>query len=272
MARERGKRIKQIGSQAEYKSLHNWNRWLAVIHAVQGIAIALIGIAYALPVTASYLTIDPIATATVGHPVLTTATRQLFYVDLISLVVIFFFASAIAHGLSATIYRRRYELDLSRAMNKLRWFEYAVSASVMIVAIGLLSGVYDLTSLFMLFMLVALMNLCGLAMEVYNQRNASPNWLVYWLGCLAGIVPWIVLIFYLFATNFYGSGHIPGFVYGIYGSMFICFNSFAVNMYLQYKKKGRWANYLYGEKGYMILSLVAKTLLAWQVFFGVLRP
>jgi hypothetical protein len=54
--------------------------------------------------------------------------------------------------------------------------------------------------------------------------------------------------------------------------MFIFFSSFAVNMYLQYKKKGAWANYLYGERAYMILSLVAKTVLAWQVFAGALRP
>jgi len=50
------------------------------------------------------------------------------------------------------------------------------------------------------------------------------------------------------------------------------FGGFAVNMYLQYKKKGRWADYLYGERLYMILSLVAKTALAWQIFAGSLRP
>jgi hypothetical protein len=43
-------------------------------------------------------------------------------------------------------------------------------------------------------------------------------------------------------------------------------------MILQYKKKGKWADYLYGEKAYMVLSLVAKSALAWQVFAGTLRP
>jgi hypothetical protein len=116
------------------------------------------------------------------------------------------------------------------------------------------------------------MNLMGLVMEVQNQGTKKVSWLSYWIGCLAGIVPWIVFAIYVTGSNVYGSGGIPTFVYFIYASMFIFFNCFAVNMYLQYKKKGRWADYLYGERVYMILSLVAKTLLAWQVFFGSLRP
>jgi hypothetical protein len=65
---------------------------------------------------------------------------------------------------------------------------------------------------------------------------------------------------------------VPGFVYGIYASIFIFFNCFAINMYLQYKKIGKWQDYLYGEKVYIILSLVAKSALAWQVFGGVFQP
>ena len=44
--------------------------------------------------------------------------------------------------------------------------------------------------------------------------------------------------------------------------------SFAFNMILHYRKVGRWKNYLYGEYIYIVLSLVAKTALAWQVFAG----
>ena len=33
---------------------------------------------------------------------------------------------------------------------------------------------------------------------------------------------------------------------------------------LQYKKVGRWADYLFGERVYVTLSLVAKSLLAWH--------
>ncbi|MDQ3526076.1 MAG: hypothetical protein M3451_13630, partial [Chloroflexota bacterium] len=39
---------------------------------------------------------------------------------------------------------------------------------------------------------------------------------------------------------------------------------------LQYKQVGRWRSYVFGEKAYILLSLIAKSLLAWQVFANVL--
>jgi hypothetical protein len=65
---------------------------------------------------------------------------------------------------------------------------------------------------------------------------------------------------------------VPTFVYFIFISLAVFFFSFAFNMILQYRKVGRWKNYLYGEYIYIVLSLVAKTALAWQVFAGTLRP
>ena len=40
--------------------------------------------------------------------------------------------------------------------------------------------------------------------------------------------------------------------------------------WLQYRAKGKWADYLRGERTYIVLSFVAKSLLAWQVFSGAL--
>jgi len=73
-------------------------------------------------------------------------------------------------------------------------------------------------------------------------------------------------------VNAVGDAKTPTFVYGIFASIFTFFNLFAINMVLQYKKIGPWKNYLYGERVYIILSLVAKSLLAWQVYSGVFAP
>jgi hypothetical protein len=62
----------------------------------------------------------------------------------------------------------------------------------------------------------------------------------------------------------------PGFVYGIFVSLFIFFNMFAINQWLQYKRIGRWADYLFGERVYLILSLTAKSALAWQMYGNTL--
>lgn len=78
-------------------------------------------------------------------------------------------------------------------------------------------------------------------------------------------MPWIVVV-----VNLVGAKQMPGFVYGRFVSLFVFFMSFAVNQWLQYEQKGRWASYAYGEKVYLVLSLVAKSALAWQIFGGSL--
>ena len=75
---------------------------------------------------------------------------------------------------------------------------------------------------------------------------------------------------------FLGGGNysqVPWFVYTIFGMYFVFFNLFPINMVLQYKKIGKYGKIiLYGERGYIILSLVAKSLLAWLVFAGTMQP
>ena len=94
----------------------------------------------------------------------------------------------------------------------IRYYEHALSSSLMIVLIGMLIGLWDLGAL------------------------------------------------------------IPAFVYAIVPTLFVFFNIFATNMVLQYKKVGRWKDYLYGERVYIILSLSAKTVLCWLIFTGTLAP
>lgn len=257
---------------SQIKSLNKWNKGLAVLHFVQAVAVLLLAKNILWPITTSYLTVDTVATKVAGNPVLAPASSTLFNVNLAYFVVTFFLMSSLAHTIIATKYRKTYEANLAKGINKARWIEYGFSASVMMVAIALLSGVYDVSSLIMIFILDLLMNSMGLVMEINNQGKKKVDWLPFWIGCLAGIIPWIVFAIYVAGATINGSGGIPTFVYFIYASMFAFFSSFAVNMYLQYTKKGKWADYLYGERVYMILSLVAKSVLAWQVFFGTLRP
>jgi len=256
------------------QKLFRFNVFMAVLHAVQ----AGLVLWFSKPdlglqtITTNYLTIDTLA-STAEKPVLVSATRSLFDVNLAWLVAAFFVLSALAHLSIATWYRKRYEADLVKGINKARWIEYSLSASTMMVAIALLAGVFDLGALVMMFALTAVMNLCGLVMELVNQGRSKVDWSSYIVGCIAGIAPWIVYTFYIVGSSKYSEGGgPPTFVYFILVSIFLFFNSFAVNMLLQYRKKGKWADYLYGEKVYITLSLVAKSVLAWQVFAGALRP
>jgi hypothetical protein len=111
----------------------------------------------------------------------------------------------------------------------------------------------------------------GYMMEVHNQFTEQTDWTPFILGCVAGIIPWVVIAIHLWGAGGDDGGP-PDFVYWIFVSIGVAFNCFAVNQVLQYKKWGKWSDYLYGERVYIILSLVAKSLLAWQVFAGTLQP
>ena len=257
-----------------FASLRKWNLILAAVHAVQGAAILLFSVTRAFPVTASYSAQDPLQTAATGKSVLALASHHLFDINPVYLVAAFFFLAAIAHLVLATVYRKRYETGLGLGINRVRWYEYALSASAMVVAIGLLVGVQESSVLLGLFGLTAVMNLCGLVMETHNRPSKASqpvNWLSYVVGGVAGIIPWIIIAIYLVGGATYGSSA-PAYVYWVCGSIFLLFASFALNMALLYRAKGKWADYLYGERIYMVLSLVTKTLLAWQIFAGALRP
>lgn len=252
--------------QTKLNKLKIFNIVMAILHAAQAVAVYVLSRDFNLPVNAGFLKFDVAAGA------LVPATQTVFNISLPWLVIVFFILSSLAHLIIATVYNKQYNQNLLLGINKARWVEYSLSASIMMVAIALLVGVYDLSSLIMIFALTSVMNLMGLVMEIHNQTTKTTNWLSYWIGTLSGIIPWVVVSLYFWASFRYGSGDIPTFVYWIYVSIFIFFSSFALNMVLQYKKVGKWKDYLYGEKAYIVLSLVAKSLLAWQIFAGTLRP
>lgn len=245
--------------------LKRLNITAALLHLFQGVLVLVLSRSLAIPISGSYLQFNDSSQS------LEPATTTLFSVQLPLLIALFFFLSAFFHFYIATVYNKKYNTDLKIGINKARWVEYSISASVMMLAIAMLVGVYDFSSLLMIFSLTAIMNLMGLVMEIHNQTTKKTNWLSYYIGCFAGIIPWIVIALYMWLGADQGSPA-PTFVYGIFVSIFVFFSCFAVNMILQYKKIGPWKDYLYGERMYIILSLVAKSLLAWQVFGGTLRP
>ena len=103
-----------------------------------------------------------------------------------------------------------------------------------------------------------------------NQNTKKTDWTPFIFGSVAGIIPWVVIIMYAFGNS--NPTEVPWFVYAVFISYFVFFNLFPINMILQYKKIGKWKEYIYGERVYIILSLFAKTILAWLVFFGIMQP
>jgi hypothetical protein len=245
--------------------LRVWNIGVGVVLAVEAVAIALLTNDFSLPVTATYMS---------GPPGTPPELTKLFDLPLGWGIFAFVAISALAlFTIAAPGVFDWYKRNLLQDRNYGRWIEYFFSSSLMIVLISMITGVSDIAALIAIFGVNAAMILFGWSMEAANEGRERPQWLHYIFGCIAGVVPWVVIgIALLTSATEPGAEPIPGFVIAIFVSLFISFNIFAFNMVLQYRKTGRWRDYLYGERVYMFLSLFAKTILAWQVFAGTLRP
>lgn len=251
-----------MDEERKFTRLRFYNALMGSFHLIQGAVIVALSNDFALPVTASFMA---------GPPgTLPGAPRVLFEVRLGFAVAAFLFMSAVAHFIIASpgVFPW-YVRNLQRTRNYARWIEYAFSSSLMVVLIGMLPGVFDVAAIIAVFGVNASMLLFGLLMEHYEEPG-SPNWMPFIFGCVTGIVPWLALGVYLWSPG--SAAEPPAFVYAIFASMFIFFNSFAINMVLQYKKVGPWRDYLFGEGVYVLLSLTAKSLLAWLVFANTLVP
>jgi hypothetical protein len=241
------------------------NLIVGLIHLAQVIALVVLSNDFSLPLTESFLSGPPGVT----NP---SAPEILWNVPLGYAVAAFLALAAFDHLLMAAPgvwewYRR----NLGRGINYARWWEYSVSASLMIVLIAMLTGITDITALVAIFGVNAAMIFFGMVMEIINPPDRKDvKWTPYLFGCVAGAVPWIAITIAIAGSELESGGRVPTFVYAIFVSLFILFNSFAVNMLLQYKKVGKWRDYLFGERTYLILSLTAKTALAWQIFANTL--
>ena len=250
----------KIGEEC-FTRLRRFNAIMGFFHLIQGSLMLLLSNDFTLTLT--YTSPEFNATTQTILPVAVTFID----VRIGPLVALFLFMSAIAHFLIASVLYQWYVKKLKTHMNPARWFEYSLSASLMMFVIAMLVTIYDIGTLIALFTLTAVMNLMGLMMELHNQTTQKTNWTSYIIGCIAGFIPWIIVFIPLITAE-----SVPDFVIAIFITIAVFFNLFAINMILQYKKIGKWRDYLYGEKMYIVLSLIAKSALAWQVFAGTLRP
>ena len=239
-------------------NLRRCNLGLTVLHLVQAVSVVVLASDFAITVTASFPAGPP------GSDV--PPPESLFDVPIGAAIAAFLALAALDHLLTATIGRGTYERDLRGGINRFRWVEYSFSASIMVALICLYSGITGIAALIAILGANVAMILFGWVQELMNPPGrSSTTMLAFWFGTLAGLAPWIAL-----TINLTGADELPGFVIGIFVSLFAFFMSFGLNQWLQYRGIGPWHDYAFGEKVYLVLSLAAKSALAWQIFAGSL--
>lgn len=271
----RKKRLENIAkSPISFPYLRRFNIGAGFLHLFQGIMMVALGLLKSYPrdiytfyLKFNIISLNPVSIQVGPNP------QVLFTISYVGVIAALFpLISAIAHFTIAFPRNESYNQNLKKGMNPYRWYEYAFSSSIMIILIASFVGVWDLWSLVMIFVLNAMMIMFGYLMEKINQYTEKTDWSPFLLGCISGGTPWIVLYAYFIAAISSVSQNVPTFVYMILLIYFVLFNIFAVNMVFQYKGIGRWKDYLYGERTYIVLSFVAKSILAWLVFVGIFAP
>ncbi len=240
------------------RSLRNWNLGLSILHLAQAVLVVVLAGDFAISVTSTFPDGPP------GTP--QSAPASLFEVPIGWATALFLVLAAVDHFVIGTVGRAVYERDLRRGINRFRWVEYSFSATLMVILISMYSGITGVDALIAIAGANVAMILFGWVQETMNPPGRVETTMKpFWFGTLAGIAPWAAI-----AVNVVGAETVPGFVYGIVVAQFLFFFSFGLNQWLQYRGVGRWRDYAFGEKGYLVLSLVAKSVLAWQIFGGSL--
>ena len=253
-------------SDARLGRLRVFNALMGLVHLVSGTLMIALGNDTKLPTSTFNINGPP------GTPLSEGTFDEFWGVPLALGTAAFMLISALFHFIIAAPGGFRfYCRELRRGRNRLRWVEYSLSSSLMIVLIALITGITDVAALLAIGFVNASMILFGWIMEMVNQPDGDRWWTPFWFGCFAGIGPWVTIVAYLVINaSIEGAGTPPTFVYGIIVTIFVFFNCFAINQWLQYRGVGKWSDYVFGETVYIVLSLVAKSALAWQIFANTL--
>ena len=245
-------------SDKRLANLRIWNIGLTILHGLQALLIIFLASDFAITITSAFPE---------GPPGTRLPDAEAFFDVQIGLAIaVFLGLAAVDHLVTATVGRNLYEGDLQRGINRFRWVEYSFSATLMVLLIASYSGITEITAVYGIAGANVAMILFGWLQERMNPPDReTTTMLPFWFGTLVGIAPWLAIL-----NNILGSETVPGFVYGIVVAQFIFFFSFGLNQWLQYRRIGKWSDYAYGEKVYLVLSLGAKSVLAWQIYGGSL--
>jgi hypothetical protein len=256
-----GTKVQADPKDPKYLKLRKWNLAMGILDVIQGALMLWLANDWTVPIYTNFL--QP------GYYPPQYDYNVVYNLPMGAAIAAFLFISAAAHLSVSTFGYKWYVSKISTGINPARWYEYAISSSLMIVIIAGLSGFSELGGLLLLIAANAAMNLFGLMMELHNQTTKKTDWTAFILGSVVGAIPWVVVIMYFLGATGQNASGVPTFVYAAIIMLLIFWVTFPINMILQYRKKGRWSDYLFGEKVYILLSLTSKSILAWIIFFGI---
>ena len=240
-----------------------WANAIGVCHAIAAVVMfveAMVIMAVPMGAVLPQMIVD--APSGPYGPIVTTETALRIRVSF--LVALFLALASIDHTICTAIWQCArsgfdYYLFEKRA-NPLRWVEYSISASLMVVLILSLSGSRDVMLQLVAATATAVCMLLGLCIEASDDKSTKIALFV--VASISAMVPWIVVLFNFIRQ----ASQIFAFVWAATVGTFVAFALFAVNMLVT----GIMFRHLHhiGEIIYIMLSLTAKSYLAFVVWGG----
>lgn len=263
---------KILNFSTKISDIYKINYALALYYLIQLTLIIFIARNYTLTVSTNYITNDQLLVNANGNSTISSANSHLFDVNIKLLIVILLIFSIIVYGCLATLYRNHYEKNLKRQNNPIRWIQTGVGNGLILILVSMLGGIYDLSTLSIIFILPVMANVILLIEERHNDltQKSLSGW--YKLSLATAVIPLFIILCYIISADIYGIKGIGAYYYFLYATVILIYLASYINQYFKVKKYALWEKYIYSEQVYLILELVLKTALIWQIFAGVLRP
>lgn len=241
----------------------------AALFVVLAVAAALFMRAVSYPITIGYQAKDALASQT--STVLAPATHTFFDLQLRYIVPAILVLSALYGLLNVTKFKARYARDLKAGMSAMRWVYLGITFGLMVEVAGMLSGISDLFVLKLMGGLTVIMAEVSLIAERENKGAKKPVKVTYALSLLAGILPWVLLLASALGTLVYGIERYSWQVYALLFGLVITLVLLWVNEWKQFVGKGPWKEYLFAERNYIVIDMVAKAAFALILIAGFHR-
>ena len=165
---------------AALASLRRWNLGLTVLHAAQAVLVLVLAGDFAISVVETFPEGPPGTTPPAGE--------ALFDVRIGWAVAAFLLLAAVDHGLTATLARVLYERDLRAGINRFRWVESSLSATLMILLIASYNGITEVSAVIAIAGANVAMILFGWVQEAVNPPGEPPRTMLpFWAGTVAGL-------------------------------------------------------------------------------------
>ncbi len=256
----------------DFEALNRWNSIFVVAYLLEAVALFVAATGKTFPVTLGFLSTDTLAPAVKGHMALAPATHHLFGMSMVWTLIVLLLVSALAHVLMASyLLREWYEKNLSQRVNTIRWIGSGIISGLTLVAIGLLVGVQDLGTLLLIFTLGLTKGGLYAVAEQYRSKSQPAATANFWIGTAATTVAWVVLGMYAIGAHLYGTAS-NATLQAMCWIVFALFAVTAANFYMQLRARDKWADFMYGERVFVVTNFVAQSALVWLIFAGSLRP